>query len=89
MPYPIYFSLGIIQPFAPLQTEEPEPGVTTVVGDGKIVGLRLEDNRMLAQLDEIAGRIGLDPEQLWARVRADDDVLVGRRGDLFGGVQGR
>ncbi len=89
MPYPIYFSLGIVQPFASLETEEPEPGVATVIGDGKIVGLRLADNRMLAQLDEIAGRLGLDPELLWERVHADADVLVGRRGDLFGGVQGR
>ena len=89
MPYPIYFSLGIVQPFAALETEQPEPGVTTVVGDGKIVGLRLDDNRMLARLDEIAERLGFDSDAAWARVRADDDVLVGRRGDLFGGVEGR
>ena len=89
MPYPIYFSLGIIQPFAPLQTDEVEPGVTVVRGDGKIVGLRLDDNRRLGELDDIATRLDLDPEFLWARVHADADVLTGRRGDLFGGVQGR
>lgn len=85
----IYFSLGIVQPFADLTTEEVEEGVVTVVGDGKIVGLRLADNRMLLRLDEIAARLELDPERVWARVRADEDLLTGRRGDLFGGVTGR
>lgn len=89
MTTPIYFSLGNIQPFAPIETEEPEPGVVVIRGDGKIVGLRLADNRMLLQLDEIAERLGLDGGGLWQRVRADDDVLTGRRGDLFGGVTGR
>lgn len=89
MPYPIYFSLGIVQPFAPLEATQIEPGVTTVMGDGKIVGLRLDDNRMVGRLDEIAERVGIDPDLLWERVHADADVLVGRRGDLFGGVQGR
>jgi hypothetical protein len=86
---PIYFSLGIVQPFADLAAEEVAEGVVTIVGDGKIVGLRLADNRMLVRLDEIASGLGLDPEKVWARVRADDDVLTGRRGDLFGGVTGR
>ena len=84
----IYFSLGVVQPFADLTSEEIEEGVVTVVGDGKIVGLRLADNRMLLRLDEIAARLDLDPERVWARVRADDDLLTGRRGDLFGGVTG-
>jgi hypothetical protein len=85
----IYFSLGVVQPFADLTSEEIEEGVVTVVGDGKIVGLRLADSRMLLRLDEIATRLDLDPERVWARVRADDDLLTGRRGDLFGGVTGR
>ena len=89
MPTSIYFSFGIVQPFAPMETAELEEGITALMGDGKIVGLRLADVRMLCQLDEIAERHGLDSDTLWARVRADDDALTGRRGDVFGGVTGR
>ena len=38
----IYFSLGHVQPFADMETEVIEEGVTVVRGDGKLVGLRLE-----------------------------------------------
>lgn len=85
----LYFSLGIIQPFAPLDTEEVERGVTIVKGDGKIVGLQLADVRMVSRLDEIIEKLGLDSERVWSKLRADDDALTGRRGDVFGGVQGR
>jgi len=89
MPTPIYFSLGIVQPFAPMETRELEEGVTALMGDGKIVGMRLADVRMVCELDDIADRHGLDAEFMWSRVHADDDVLTGRRGDVFGGVTGR
>ncbi len=85
----LYFSLGNIQPFAPLDTEEVEEGVTIVRGDGKIVGLQLADVRMVLRLGEIIDTLGLDSEVVWSRLRADDDALTGRRGDVFGGVQGR
>lgn len=85
----LYFSLGNIQPFAPLDTEEVEKGVTIVKGDGKIVGLQLADVRMVARLDEIIEKLGLDGDLVWSKLRADDDALTGRRGDVFGGVQGR
>lgn len=85
----LYFSLGNIQPFAPLDTEEVEDGVTIVKGDGKIVGLQLADVRMVARLGEIIDSLGLDSDVVWSRLRADDDALTGRRGDVFGGVQGR
>ena len=41
----IYFSLGHVQPFADMETEVVEEGVTAVRGDGKLVGLRLDDPR--------------------------------------------
>lgn len=85
----LYFSLGNIQPFAPLDTEVVEEGVTILKGDGKIVGLQLADVRMVARLDEIIESLGLDADRVWSRLRADDDALTGRRGDVFGGVQGR
>ena len=85
----LYFSLGNIQPFAPLETEEVEEGVTVVNGDGKIVGLQLADNRMVVRLDEIIEKLDLDRDLVWSKVHADDDALTGRRGDVFGGVQGR
>ena len=85
----LYFSLGNIQPFAPLDAEEVEEGVTIVNGDGRIVGLHLADVRMVTRLDAICDALGLDADLVWSKLHADDDALTGRRGDIFGGVQGR
>jgi hypothetical protein len=81
----IYFSLGFVQPFADMETEEVEAGVTVVRGDGKIVGLRLEDPRSVLELPRLIDALGLDADRVWARLRADDDVLLGRREATWGG----
>ena len=41
----IYFRLGNVQPFADMSAERVEDGVTLVKGDGKVVGLRLDEPR--------------------------------------------
>lgn len=81
----IYFSLGHVQPFADLNKEDVEPGVIIVRGDGKIVGLRLDDPRLLMQLPEIAARQGIDVDGLWERLRGDADLLLGARAAVWGG----
>lgn len=81
----IYFSLGHVQPFADMQTEAVEEGVTVVRGDGVIVGLRLEDPKLVLKLPELIERLGLDPERVWARLRADADILLGARAATWGG----
>lgn len=81
----IYFSLGIVQPFADMDVEDVEDGVKVVRGDGKVVGLRLEEPRLVLRLPEIIERLGLDADRVWARLRADDDVLLGRRAATWGG----
>jgi hypothetical protein len=82
---PIYFSLGHVQPFADMATETVEEGVTLVRGDGAIVGLRLEDPRLVLKLPELIERLGLDPDRVWARLRGDADVLLGARAATWGG----
>jgi hypothetical protein len=82
---PIYFSLGHVQPFADMETEAVEEGVTIVRGDGKVVGLRLADPRLVLKLPELIDRLGLDAERVWERLRADADVLVGARATWGGG----
>jgi hypothetical protein len=83
----IYFSLGFVQPFADMATEglEGVEGVDVVRGDGRVVGLRLEDHRTVLRIPEIAERLGLEEDRIWARLRADDDVLLGRRQATWGG----
>jgi hypothetical protein len=81
----IYFSLGHVQPFADMATEAVEEGVALVRGDGKIVGLRLEDPRLVLKLPELIDRLGLDADRVWGRLRADADVLVGNRAATWGG----
>lgn len=81
----VYFSLGAVQPFAEMQTEPFEEGVTIVRGDGRIVGLRLEDARLVTRLPEIADGLGLDVDVLWAKLRADNDILINRRAATWGG----
>ncbi len=81
----IYFRLGNVQPFADMSTERPEEGITIVKGDGKIVGLRLDTPEQVIGLPGIIERLGLDPERVWARLRADDDVMLGARAATWGG----
>ncbi len=81
----IYFRLGNVQPFADMSAERPEEGVTLVKGDGKIVGLRLDTPEMVVGLPGIIERMGLDPERVWSRLRADDDVMLGARAATWGG----
>ncbi len=81
----IYFSLGNVQPFADMATESVQEGVTVVRGDGAVVGLRLDDPRLVLQLPEIIERLGLDPERVWGRLRADADALLGSRAAAWGG----
>jgi hypothetical protein len=83
----IYFRLGNVQPFADMSAERPEEGVTLVKGDGKLVGLRLADPRMVRDLPAIVERLGLGEleDQIWNRLRADDDVMLGARAAVWGG----
>jgi len=83
----IYFQLGLVQPFADMSAEAVEgfEGVTVVRGDGKIVGLRLAEPQTVLRLPDIIERLGLDPERVWARLHADDDVMLGRRAAVWGG----
>lgn len=83
---PIYFSLKNIQPFADMRSEDmaDEDGVKLLYADGDLCGLRLESPRMVLRLDEIAEKLGLDPEPVWKRLRADTDYLTGRRQQTWG-----
>lgn len=81
----IYFSLAYVQPFADMSTESVEEGVTLVRGDGTIVGLRLDEARLVLRLPEIIERLDLDADKVWNRLRADADVLVGSRAATWGG----
>ena len=81
----IYFSLGHVQPFADMATEVVEEGVTLVRGDGEVVGLRLDDPRLVLKLPELIERLGLDPERVWARLHGDADVMLGARAATWGG----
>ena len=56
----IYFRLGNVQPFADMSADRAEEGVTIVRGDGKIVGLRLDDPEMVVDLPGILERLGID-----------------------------
>ncbi|HSI30579.1 MAG TPA: hypothetical protein VK951_04545 [Miltoncostaeaceae bacterium] len=82
---PIYFTLGLVQPFADMEKEDVEEGVMLVRGDGKVVGLRLEDPRLVLKLPELIDRLGLDAERVWSRLRADADVVAGSRAATWGG----
>ena len=89
---PIYFTLGLVQPFADLPGvwhEIPpatvEEGVMLVRCDGKVVGLRLEDPRLVLKLPELIDRLGLDAERVWSRLRADADVVASSRAATWGG----
>jgi hypothetical protein len=81
----IYFRLGNVQPFADMSADRVEEGVTLVKGDGKIVGLRLDEPQMVLQLPGILERLAIEPERVWSRLRADDDVMLGARAATWGG----
>ena len=82
---PIYFTLGHVQPFADMSAEAVEEGVTLVRGDGKVVGLRLEDPRSVVRLPGLIERLGLDEERVWSRLRGDVDVVASSRAATWGG----
>lgn len=83
----IYFSIGFCQPFAKMTTDRVEgfDSVETVSADGEIVGVRIDNPREVVRLDELITVLNLDPERVWPRLRADDDVLVNRRQATWGG----
>ncbi len=81
----IYFRLGNVQPFADMSAETVEEGVILVKGDGKVVGLRLEEPRKVLELDGIIERLGLDGDKIWPRLRADEDVMSSARAATWGG----
>lgn len=81
----IYFRLGNVQPFADMTVETAEEGVVLVSGDGKLVGLRLDDPTRILDLPGILERLQIDPDRIWPRLRADEDVLAGSRAAKWGG----
>ena len=83
----IYFQLGHVQPFAKMSAERlpGQDGVTLVKGDDKLVGLRLGEPRMVMRLPEIIAQLGLEADRVWNKLRADDDVMLGRRAAVWGG----
>ncbi len=83
----IYFSIGTCQPFAKMATAPVDgfDSVSMVTADGDVVGVRLDDPREILRLDDIIKHLNLDPERIWSRLRADDDVLNSRRQATWGG----
>ena len=83
----IYFSIGTCQPFAKMTTDRVGgfDSVETVSADGEIVGVRIDDPREIVRLDELIETLDLNPERVWSRLRADDDVLNSRRQATWGG----
>lgn len=83
----LYFSIAYCQPFAVMSTDDVEgfPGVEIVRADGAIVGLRLDEPRSVLRLPELIETLELDPDRVWARLRADADVDLGRRQATWGG----
>lgn len=83
----IYFSIGVCQPFAKMETAKVDgfTSVETVSADGAIVGVRIDDPREVLRLDDLIRELNLDPDKMWSRLRADDDVLNSRRQATWGG----
>lgn len=83
----IYFSIGYCQPFARIETDQVEgfESVQIVSADGEIVGVRIDNPREVLRLDQLIEALNLDADKLWSRLRADDDVLLGRRQATWGG----
>jgi hypothetical protein len=86
----IYLSFNAVQPFAKITMEDLDepPGVSLVRGDGVPVGIRFAHNELVLMLPELIERFDLPAEKVWARLRGDDDVMLGRRG-LHGGQRPR
>jgi hypothetical protein len=82
----IYFSLKSIQPFADMRSDdmEGEEGVKLLYADGDLCGLRLAEPRMVSRLDGIIEKLGINPDLVWNRLRADTDYLTGRRTTTWG-----
>lgn len=80
---PIYFSIRSVQPFADMSTRPLEgvEGVDLTTADGHIVGMRLNDVRMLGRLEEICEKAGIEVERCWRRVHGDADVIHSRRAE--------
>ncbi len=78
---PIYLSVGAVQPFADITTEAPadEPGVMLVRGDGKVVGIHLDETSDVVRLPGLIEKFGLNPERVWSRLHGDDDATLDRR----------
>jgi hypothetical protein len=78
---PIYLSIGAVQPFADITTQAPvdEPGILLVIGDGKIVGIHLDETSDVVRLPGLITKFALNPERVWSRLHGDDDVTLGRR----------
>ena len=72
----IYFSLGNVQPFADMKAERPEEGVTIVTGDGRIVGLRLDDPRKVLDLPEVGMVLHLVDNAIRVIHYADAEILL-------------
>lgn len=83
----IYFSIGTCQPFAKMETSPVDgfEAVSMVTADGDVVGIRLDNPREILRLDELIETLNLNPERIWSRLRADDDVLNSRRQATWGG----
>jgi hypothetical protein len=47
--------------------------------------VRIENPRELLRLDELIATLNLNPDKVWQRLRADEDVLLGRRQATWGG----
>ena len=82
---PIYLSVSTVQPFAEIATEPvpDEPGVTIVTGDGKVVGIRLDNTPDVVRLPALIEKLGLDADRVWSRLNGDSDPTqmrgMGRR----------
>jgi hypothetical protein len=79
---PLYLSVHTVQPFAKIATEplEGEPGVTIVTGDGKFVGIRLDETSDVVRLPGLIEKLKLDPDRVWSRLHGDADLTQARGG---------
>ena len=80
----IYFRLGHVQPFADMETERAEEGVTVSAATASswVCGWTPPNGAGPAQIIE---HLGLDADRVWSRLRADADVLLGTRAATWGG----
>ena len=81
---PIYLSIGNVQPFAEMESDQIEDGIHVVKGDGKVCGLWFERPQLILKLPEMIESMGLDEERVWGRLKGDADLL-GSRAATWGG----